>query len=188
MTTQADILLVDDNPTNLRLLSQMLTQAGYYARPTTNGKMALSAARVVVPDLILLDIMMPDLSGYEVCERLKADPQTRDIPVIFISALETAMDKVRAFSVGGVDYIEKPFQMVEVLARIENQLRLRSARQQLQQKNTALAYFSACLKQLNRLNTTTYENFEELCQDYLSTGCEMLGFSVGGDRDDNKPT
>ncbi|MFP4299263.1 MAG: PAS domain-containing protein [Spirulinaceae cyanobacterium] len=179
MTTQADILVVDDNPTNLRLLSQMLTQAGYHARPTTNGKMALSAARVVVPDLILLDIMMPDLNGYEVCERLKADPQTRDIPVIFISALETAMDKVRAFSVGGVDYIEKPFQMVEVLARIENQLRLRSARQQLQRQNTALAYFSACLKQLNRLNTTTYENFEQLCQDYLRTGCEMLGFSVG---------
>lgn len=179
MTTQADILVVDDNPTNLRLLSQMLTQAGYHARPTTNGKMALSAARVVAPDLILLDIMMPDLNGYEVCECLKADPKTRDIPVIFISALETAMDKVRAFSVGGVDYIEKPFQMVEVLARIENHLRLRSARQQLQQQNTALAYFSACLKQLNRLNTTTYENFEQLCQDYLSTGCEMLGFSVG---------
>jgi|GEM_PF-6221295 len=179
MTIQADILVVDDNPTNLRLLSQMLTQAGYHARPTTNGTMALSAARVVPPDLILLDIMMPDLSGYEVCEHLKADPKTREIPVIFISALETAMDKVRAFSVGGVDYIGKPFQMVEVIARIENHLRLRSTRQQLQRQNTALAYFSACLKQLNRLNTTTYDDFEQLCQDYLRTGCEMLGFSLG---------
>ncbi|MEC4805923.1 MAG: PAS domain-containing protein [Jaaginema sp. PMC 1079.18] len=179
MTTSVDILIVDDNPTNLRLLAQMLTQAGYHARPTTNGTMALSAAQVVAPDLILLDIMMPDISGYEVCEQLKANPQTCDIPVIFISALETAMDKVRAFSVGGVDYIEKPFNMVEVLARIKNQLRLRSANQQLQQQNAALAYFSASLKQLNRLNTTTYQDLPQLCQDYLQTGCEMLGFAMG---------
>jgi PAS domain S-box-containing protein len=179
MTTQADILVVDDNPTNLRLLAQLLAQAGYHARPTTNGKMALSAARAATPDLILLDIMMPEMNGYEVCEHLKADAQTRDIPVIFISALEAAMDKVRAFAVGGVDYIEKPFQMVEVLARIENQLRLRSARQQLQMQNQRLAYFSASLKQLHRLNTQTYEHFDRLCQDYLRTGCEILGFAMG---------
>lgn len=176
---KGSILVVDDTPANLRLLVGMLTQRGHEARPAISGKLALSGARTMPPDLILLDIMMPEMDGYEVCTQLKADERTRDIPVIFISALDETVDKVRAFQVGGVDYISKPFRKEEVLARVENQLRLRFAREQLRLKNDQLETFSAHLKQLHRLNTTTYKNFEELAADYLRTGCEILGFSTG---------
>src|SRR5919199_3073156 len=117
-----NILVVDDTPNNLRLLATMLTEQGYEVRSVINGPMALMAAQAAPPDLILLDINMPQMSGYQVCQHLKAVEQTRDIPVIFISALTEALDKVKAFGVGGVDYITKPFQLEEVLARVENQL------------------------------------------------------------------
>jgi diguanylate cyclase (GGDEF)-like protein len=125
--TKEDILIVDDNPDNLRLLSKMLTKNRYRVRTALNGKMALTSAQTVAPDLVLLDIMMPDIDGYEVCIKLKADPNTAEIPVIFLSALTDTFDKVKAFSVGGVDYVTKPFQLAEVLARVENQLALRAA-------------------------------------------------------------
>jgi PAS domain S-box-containing protein len=176
---RGSILVVDDTPANLRLLVGMLTQRGHEARPAISGKLALSGARTMPPDLILLDIMMPEMDGYEVCSQLKTDERTREIPVIFISALDETVDKVRAFRVGGVDYISKPFRKEEVLARVENQLRLRFAREQLRLKNDQLETFSAHLKQLHRLNTTSYGNFEELTADYLYTGCQMLGFSTG---------
>ncbi|HEY9844753.1 MAG TPA: response regulator, partial [Candidatus Caenarcaniphilales bacterium] len=115
-TSQGNILLVDDTPDNLRLLSTMLTQQGYEVRSVINGAMALMGVQAEPPDLILLDINMPGMNGYEVCQRLKADERNRDIPVIFISALEDVLDKVKAFAVGGVDYITKPFQVEEVLA------------------------------------------------------------------------
>ncbi len=108
-----DILIVDDTPANLRLLSGMLGEQGYKVRLAPNGKLALMNAQAAPPDLILLDIKMPGLSGYEVCEQLKADPRTRDIPVIFISALDQTEDKVKAFTFGGVDYITKPFRLEE---------------------------------------------------------------------------
>ena len=111
-----DILVVDDTLENLELLSQMLKANGYKARPVTGGVPALQAARSAPPDLILLDINMPDMSGYDVCQRLKADDSLRGIPVIFISALGDSEDKVKAFQCGGVDYITKPFWMDEVLA------------------------------------------------------------------------
>ncbi|MDY6781929.1 MAG: adenylate/guanylate cyclase domain-containing protein [Cyanobacteriota bacterium] len=135
---RTDIIAVDDNPVNLRLLDGMLTQHGYKVRSVTDGAIALQAARAKPPALILLDIMMPGLDGYEVCQQLKADERTRDIPVIFISALNDALDKVKAFSVGGADYVSKPFQMEEVLARIQNQLNLRSLAQQLSEQNARL--------------------------------------------------
>jgi two-component system sensor histidine kinase/response regulator len=131
---KGNILIVDDSLVNLRLLTQMLTKRGYEVRPLTNGLQALEAARLMPPDLILLDIMMPEIDGYEVCERLKADAQTRDIPVIFISALDETQDKVKAFTVGGVDYIPKPFQVEEVLARVETHLALRNLQRSLQQE------------------------------------------------------
>ncbi|MEL7505388.1 MAG: adenylate/guanylate cyclase domain-containing protein [Cyanobacteria bacterium J06554_6] len=121
---QATILIVDDTPDNLRLLSTALSDHGYAVRSAINGALALSSAQMIKPDLILLDIMMPGLSGYEVCERLKADPKTSDIPVIFISAIDAALDKVKAFNVGGMDYITKPFQIEEVLVRIQHQLKI----------------------------------------------------------------
>lgn len=131
----ASILIVDDTPANLRLLSEMLAAQGYAVRPAPDGALALAAVQAEPPDLILLDIRMPEMDGYEVCERLKADRQTRDIPVIFISALGETEDKLKAFAAGGVDYITKPFQIEEVRARVEAHLALRRLQQQLQTAN-----------------------------------------------------
>ena len=127
-----DILIVDDMPDNLRLLSTMLTCYGYHVRKAINGQLALQGAEISPPDLILLDINMPKMNGYQVCEKLKLSEKTKDIPVIFISALDDVMEKVKAFEVGGVDYITKPFQIEEVLARVQNQLSLRLLQSQLQ--------------------------------------------------------
>jgi PAS domain S-box-containing protein len=127
-----DILIVDDKPDNLRLLSTMLTCYGYQVRKAINGQLALQGAEISPPDLILLDINMPKMNGYQVCEKLKLSEKTKDIPVIFISALDDVMEKVKAFEVGGVDYITKPFQIEEVLARVQNQLSLRLLQSQLQ--------------------------------------------------------
>ena len=137
-TLQVDILIVDDTPENLRVLSTILIKQGYNIRKALNGQMAIKAVQTVVPDLILLDIMMPSMDGYQVCEYLKADPKTTEIPVIFLSALNDAFDKVKAFTSGGVDYITKPFQLEEVLIRVQNQLTLRSAKIQNQQLNAQL--------------------------------------------------
>ncbi len=136
--SRANILVVDDMRANLRFLAEILTQQGYAVRPALNGQMALASAWAKPPDLILLDIMMPHMDGYEVCERLKADARTGDIPVIFLSALNEVVDKVRAFEIAGVDYITKPFQVEEVLARVETHLTLCRLRRQLQEKNEAL--------------------------------------------------
>ena len=120
-----NILIVDDTPANLLLLVRMLTQRGYKPRTVLSGKLALEAARAEPPDLILLDIAMPEMNGYEVCEQLKADEALKEIPVIFISALHETLDKVKAFRVGGVDYVTKPFQFEEVFARVQTHLQLR---------------------------------------------------------------
>lgn len=119
---KGDILIVDDTPDNLRLLSAMLTEQGYDVRSVMTGSAALMGVQAQPPNLILLDINMPGMNGYEVCQHLKANPNTQKIPVIFISALNEVFDKVKAFSVGGVDYITKPFQVEEVFARVEHQL------------------------------------------------------------------
>ena len=124
-STLADILIVDDTLANLRLLSEMLDKKGYNVRKAINGKMALNSVRTKAPHLILLDVNMPDMNGYQVCQELKAGADTRDIPVIFVSALDDCLDKVKAFEVGGVDYVTKPFAVPEVLARIEMQLTVR---------------------------------------------------------------
>jgi DNA-binding response OmpR family regulator len=132
------IMIVDDTPQNLQLLEAMLREQGCQVFALPNGEMALRAAARTLPDLILLDIMMPGMDGYEVCTRLKADPQTRDIPVLFLSALHEPWDKVRAFRVGGVDYITKPFQIEEVDARVRAHLRLRHLQQELTGHNAQL--------------------------------------------------
>ncbi|HLO85178.1 MAG TPA: response regulator [Nostocaceae cyanobacterium] len=135
---KGNILVVDDTPDNIRLLSAMLTSHGFEVRKALNGKMALTACQMVLPDVILLDINMPGMDGYEVCRQLKADDKTSQIPVIFISALDDVIDKAKAFDVGGVDYITKPFHGVEVVLRIENQINLRSLQLKLQEKNLLL--------------------------------------------------
>ena len=133
-----NILIVDDTPENLQVLSATLSDRGYKVRGVINGKMAIRAARSGSPDLILLDIKMPDMNGYEVCTQLKSEPQTSEIPVIFISSLDEVVDKVIAFQVGGVDYITKPFHVAEVLARIEHQLTIQRLKKQLIYRNIEL--------------------------------------------------
>ncbi|MFB2923641.1 MULTISPECIES: adenylate/guanylate cyclase domain-containing protein [Aerosakkonema] len=138
LAPKANILVVDDIPGNIKLLTQILSNHGYKVRVSPSGKLALQSSQSNPPDLILLDINMPEMDGYEVCQHLKKSEQTRDIPVIFISALDEAINKVKAFGVGGVDYITKPFEPSEVLARIENQLRLRELQLQLIEQNELL--------------------------------------------------
>jgi diguanylate cyclase (GGDEF)-like protein len=135
---QEDILIVDDTLHNVRLLSEMLQKQGYTIRKALNGKMAIMAVQARLPDLILLDIMMPDMDGYQVCQHLKADPQTAEIPVIFLSALDDVFDKVKAFVIGGADYITKPFQFEEVLVRVRNQLAITTADRAVHQLQTEL--------------------------------------------------
>ncbi|MGB7444976.1 MAG: response regulator, partial [Coleofasciculaceae cyanobacterium] len=135
---KGNILIVDDTLESLQLLSNTLSEQGYKVRGAAKGKMAIRTASISPPDLILLDIKMPEINGYEVCEELKAEEKTSNIPVIFISALDEVIDKVRAFQVGGVDYITKPFQVEEVLARIEHQLMIRRLSGQLQAQNEQL--------------------------------------------------
>ncbi|MGL5793447.1 MAG: response regulator [Waterburya sp.] len=133
-----NILVVDDTPQNLHLLVDILTKYDYKVRPVPNGKLAISAAEINPPDLILLDIMMPDLDGYQVCKQLKSNPKTRDIPIIFISAINESVDKVKAFAIGASDYITKPFQMHEVLIRVKHQLAVVNLKKQLKIKNEQL--------------------------------------------------
>jgi DNA-binding response OmpR family regulator len=133
-----DILIVDDVPENLHLLSRMLKDRGYKVRVAPNGLLALEAIRTMPPDLILLDINMPELNGYETCERLKVDPALKEIPVIFISALNETTEKVKSFAVGGVDYVTKPFQFEEVDARVRTHLHLRRLQLELATHNERL--------------------------------------------------
>jgi CheY-like chemotaxis protein len=118
-----EILVVDDTPANLQLVAGMLREHGYKVRPVASAVLALQAAQAAPPDLILLDINMPEMDGYEVCRRLKAEDKTRDVPIIFLSALDDTIDKVKAFQCGGFDYIGKPFEFEEVEARVNTHLR-----------------------------------------------------------------
>ena len=127
------IMVVDDTVANLKLLEEMLGKQGYLVRSFPRGRLALAAAARELPDLILLDIQMPEMDGFEVCERFKADPLLAPIPIIFISAQHETMDKVRAFTLGGVDYVTKPFQFAEVDARVRTHLELRRQKVALQQ-------------------------------------------------------
>ncbi|MCU1329491.1 MAG: pleD 3, partial [Bryobacterales bacterium] len=133
-----DIMIVDDHPANLRLLEDMLLQQGHEVRSFPLGRLALAAAKRNPPDLILLDINMPEMNGYEVCERLKAVQELADLPVIFLSALNETQDKVKAFQAGGVDYISKPFQLEEVHARVATHLKLYRLQRDLKLRNERL--------------------------------------------------
>jgi PAS domain S-box-containing protein len=147
---KANILVVDDTPDNLRLLSGMLMEQGYKVRPAPSGAHALATSRKEIPDLILLDIIMPEMNGYEVCRVLKTDERTKNIPVIFLSALSDVEDKVRAFETGGVDFITKPFHANEVVVRVETHLKISGLQQKLRTerarfKSLADAAFEAIL-------------------------------------------
>ncbi|MBX7219006.1 MAG: protein kinase [Blastocatellia bacterium] len=143
------ILVVDDNATNLELLSSILVGRGYGVKAAVSGKRALALISGFQPDLIMLDINMPEMDGYECCAQLKANPETSRIPVIFLSALDQPMDKVKAFKVGGVDYITKPFHFMEVLARIETHLKIARLQREMERKNAELAKKNEDLIQAN---------------------------------------
>ena len=144
------ILIVDDNTTNLNVLLDYLHDQGYKVLIAPNGEQALQQIEHVHPDLILLDIMMPGINGFETCCRLKKNDGTKDIPVIFMTALSETVDKVKGFDVGGVDYITKPFQHEEVLARVNAHLTIRKLQQELQQKNKDLSKYAEILAKKNR--------------------------------------
>ncbi len=148
-----DILIVDDTPDNLRLLSEMLMQQGHSVRSAINGTAALMALHQKCPDLILLDINMPHLDGYEVCQKIKTNEKTQEIPILFLSAFNEAIDKVKAFDVGGLDYITKPFQVEEVLARVNTYLMLSRTQKELQQAKAEALRALAQEKELSRLKS-----------------------------------
>lgn len=161
--TGGNIVIVDDTPHNLSVLRQMLTEHGHRVRPTLSGEIALKTIQADLPDLILLDIVMPGMDGYEVCRRIKAEEKTRDVPIIFISALNEIEDMMRAFSEGGVDYVSKPFHTEEVLARVNTHLTLR-----FQQK--VLALQNEELKEKNALIIEQAEKLERLAAKDFLTG------------------
>ncbi|MEM7347110.1 MAG: response regulator, partial [Chloroflexota bacterium] len=175
------ILVIDDTPANLRLLSKMLTLQGYDTRVMPNGVLALQTIRIDPPDLILLDINMPGLDGYEVCQRLKSDEDTQDIPIIFISALDEVLDKVKAFEVGGVDYVTKPFQTEEVIARVETHLALQALQKQAQQAYLELFMAQAAFKEGHQalLDKTSLDDlFEALMTIVVETSAASRGLLI----------
>ncbi len=157
-----NILVVDDTVENLRLLSEVLNRQGYSVRPAPNGRLALSGVRAIPPDLILLDVKMPGMDGYEVCRQLKSDETTRAIPIIFISALSDTSAKLKGFLSGGVDFITKPFQESEVLARVETHIALRKAQNELEKKNIQLRQENIARKKNEKELTDVRSHLEEL--------------------------
>ncbi len=170
---QADILIVDDTPANLQVLSQVLKDSGHKVRAVPNGLLALRAVDSRKPDLILLDINMPEMDGYEVCRRLKTSADTEDIPIIFISALNETLDKVKAFEFGAADYMTKPFQFEEVQARVSVQLKLRRLQQELLDKNQSL---EASLNRQQALEVQRENLIHMMVHDMRSPLSGMLGY------------
>jgi len=158
-----EVIVIDDTPANLRLLLELLGNQGYRVRPFPSGKLALAGLDRCSPDLILLDIQMPEMDGFEVCQALKNRDDTCDIPIIFISALNEAIDKVKAFSIGGVDYITKPFQAEEASARVATHIELYRLRRQLQNTNLdQAAQLAQQNEQLQTMNRTLVQQYEQL--------------------------
>jgi diguanylate cyclase (GGDEF)-like protein len=162
---EQSIVIVDDMPDNLRLLTGILKERGYKVRPAPSGTRAMATIHKEPPALILLDIMMPDMDGYEVCRQLKAEERTADIPIIFLSALNEVFDKVKAFKAGGIDFITKPFQVEEVLARVRAHLTIRAQQAALALKN----------EELERKNTLITEQAKKLAR--LATTDHLTGLS-----------
>ncbi|WP_204104965.1 MULTISPECIES: hybrid sensor histidine kinase/response regulator [Spirulina sp. CCY15215] len=165
MDSNPEILIVDDTPNNIRVLTAILQDKQYRVRTFLRGSRALETVKRNPPDLILLDIQMPEMDGYEFCDRIKKSPDLCEIPIIFISALDESMDKIRAFQLGGADYVTKPFQELEVLARVEHQLKLQKANKSLKFLNQTLEdrvkERTLELEEINRQKETLLETLKE---------------------------
>jgi len=146
----ASLLVVDDTLANLRLLGNMLSEEGYEVRPVSSGRQALQAVDHDPPDLILMDVNMPDMDGYEVCRRVRANEQSKDVPVIFVSAWADRAYMVKAFEAGGADYVTKPFLFEEVLARVRTHIALRRARAALGERDARVRQLEQRLRDLGQ--------------------------------------
>ncbi len=180
-----NVLVVDDVPANLTLLTGMLKEKGHRVRPVPSGKLALKAVEIEPPDLILLDITMPEMDGFEVCRRLKQDIRFKDIPIIFISALTETLDKVKAFGSGGVDYVTKPFQFEEVEARVETHLKLRRYQAHLEelvkeQVEEISASQISTIFALSKLAESRDKKIGEHLE-RVQISCKMLAEKLGGE-------
>ncbi len=176
----SDVLLVDDNPANLDLLAALLREHGFKVRAVPSGRMALDAARRNPPELVMMDISMPGMNGYEACEALGKDPALADIPVIFISALDDPLDKVRAFQVGGRDYVSKPFHAEEVIARVEHQVRMLRLEKELKTQNENLLDANLKLREINTLKS----NFTAMLVHDIRSPMTVVGIALGAALDD----
>ncbi|NEP42679.1 MAG: response regulator [Okeania sp. SIO2H7] len=165
------ILIVDDNPTNLGALFKFLSDSGFKVLVAVDGESAIEQIEYVRPDLILLDVMMPGIDGFETCRRLKANSKMQDIPVIFLTALSDTVDKVKGFSIGGVDYMTKPVNQEEILSRIKTHLTISSLQSQLQQKNQELFNINQNLEQLVEQKTQQLIEQEIIMHNYLLILC-----------------
>ena len=168
-----DILIVDDTQSDLKLLTDILRKAGYTVRPASDGELALRSVQARLPELILLDIKMPGMDGYEVCRRLKDSEDTRDIPVIFISVKTSPIDKVKAFALGGVDYITKPFEPEEVLARVATHLALRKSQKEIEEKNLQLQQEIAERVQAEKVLRESEERFRQVYE-HMAVGVARI--------------
>src|SRR5437879_1577935 len=159
------VLVVDDVTRNLQVIGTMLRNEGYEVMPATSGAEALEGVRVQLPDLILLDLMMPEMDGLEVCRRLKVDPATRQIPVIFLTASNEMEHLVKGFAAGAVDYVTKPFNAPELLARVRTHLELKHARERLREMNNEKNEFMGIVAHDLRSPLGTIEGFSDLILD-----------------------
>lgn len=186
------ILIIDDSPSNLKILISLLSETGYTVRAMPSGKLALQGIHLDYPDLILLDIEMPEMDGYQVCKSLKENEKTREIPVIFVSACEDVLDKIKAFEAGGADYITKPFHAEEVLVRVNNQLVLyqlkKAWKEKTEYQDQKLKEQNVLLQQMNqelaKANEELSRNLSELQKAQLQVvqaeKMSTLGQLVGG--------
>ncbi|MGG6296005.1 hybrid sensor histidine kinase/response regulator [Leptolyngbya sp. AN02str] len=177
-TTPRTILVVDDNATNVRVLYDVLSAAGFRVLVAQSGESALNKLKVILPNLILLDVMMPGIDGFETCRRIKAEPSTQNIPVMFMTALSDTADKVKGFSLGAIDYVTKPLQQDEVLARVNVHIRLQSLQQELQQLNQTLEQQVA--QRTAELSTTLAQLKESQLHLVQSEKMSTLGQMVAG--------
>jgi serine/threonine protein kinase len=174
-----ELFIVDDNANNLNLLTGILRGAGYAVRMANSGRRALAAMQRQPPQLVLLDINMPEMSGYELCEALKRDPRTEKVPIIFLSALDDVRDKVSAFRSGGVDYITKPFHAEEVLARVDSQLQLARLRSLLEQRNRELESRNAELEATQRQATHIFTTLSNVLPGAVLDGKYRIEKKIG---------